>query len=520
MNNAYNYNNNSLVTSYNLVLQLNIFSNRNSFSFRKLKFFSDPNYIDDDKKDNIITTNSNVNTDLKLSLKNFENMVSQQTNILEYKNIYNNFYLYLSNYISSSQFVLIFNPNKQEINSELSFIFYSLNYLKINFNNYILTNNKTINLKFKFFNIHNINLKYNLKYNLFFFNNFSKLNYTDLFFNFVCRSYDNDFNNLELVTHYEEYENTFYKHNSVNFNYILNIVSSDFYNIYFKFLLKSVYNLFDNSLFYNLFYNYSKNFFISNNFLYFFAYNNTFDFFMNSGYLEQNEINSNFINNLFEDKIKYTEQIKISNVYTNHYPIFFNKNLIFNFILSNTFKSFSKRYIKFFNLYIVNFFESTLKSKIVFKINTNIISKKKPESVEKIINDLKTYNPKLSKYFIVQDMIEIVWHSLENKDLTILNNWIRKILRSMDLKNHKKFLQFFFNFMHDYGNYFLELSNSNGFFFKIKGKISVTGNAKKRKMKLKLGTLNTTKFDSKIVLEHGISKTNYGVLGYTIILSY
>ncbi len=76
-------------------------------------------------------------------------------------------------------------------------------------------------------------------------------------------------------------------------------------------------------------------------------------------------------------------------------------------------------------------------------------------------------------------MIEIIWYSFEFKDLNILSNWLTKTLSQINLKNHKKFLNLFISVLKNNVNDYQNFLKINGF-FKIKGKIALTGNAKKK----------------------------------------
>lgn len=90
----------------------------------------------------------------------------------------------------------------------------------------------------------------------------------------------------------------------------------------------------------------------------------------------------------------------------------------------------------------------------------------------------------------------------------------------MNLKNHKKFLNLFSSIVKNNVDEYQHFLKVNGFFFRIKGKISLTGNAKKKQMKFGFGKLNISDKKSKIIVEKNISKTDYGVLGFTMILTY
>jgi len=94
------------------------------------------------------------------------------------------------------------------------------------------------------------------------------------------------------------------------------------------------------------------------------------------------------------------------------------------------------------------------------------------------------------------------------------------MLTLINLNNHKKFLNLFQNTLLEFSSIFLTSLQIKGFFFKIKGKIGLTGNAKKKQNKIRIGRLYLSSKLHKIVCEKNISKTHYGVLGFVMILTY
>ena len=94
------------------------------------------------------------------------------------------------------------------------------------------------------------------------------------------------------------------------------------------------------------------------------------------------------------------------------------------------------------------------------------------------------------------------------------------MLGFINLKNHKKFLTLLQSLISDYSILYLDFLKIKGFFFKIKGKIALTGNAKKKQIKFRIGKVYLSNKYTKIISEKNLSKTDYGVLGFTMILSY
>jgi len=97
------------------------------------------------------------------------------------------------------------------------------------------------------------------------------------------------------------------------------------------------------------------------------------------------------------------------------------------------------------------------------------------------------------------------------------------MIRTMEriyFKNHKKFLYFLKILLTKYFLNLLYFFNCEGFYFDIRGKIGVTGNAKKRHYSFSLGKFSFTTKKNKISVAKNVLRTNTGVLGVTFILLF
>jgi len=119
-----------------------------------------------------------------------------------------------------------------------------------------------------------------------------------------------------------------------------------------------------------------------------------------------------------------------------------------------------------------------------------------------------------------RSFIFFIFTMMHSKDVILFKNFIKYILESLHFKKHKKFLynlkvlvNLVFNLIH----YRFGLL---GIFIKIKGKIGVGGNLKKKKYILKKGSFSFTRKDQKITYIKDSIKTYSGVLGFEIYLSY
>ncbi len=235
------------------------------------------------------------------------------------------------------------------------------------------------------------------------------------------------------------------------------------------------------------------------------------------------------INSIKPKNIKNINLLNLSKIDSKKKPLVFN-NLypIFGDVFFKNSKNINKLYndssidyLNFYKLFLSNFFESFFKNFIFFKIENNFFRKYKyKEFLKGNIKNHQSVNIQLSKYFVVSEMIEVLWYSFEFKDLNLLNDWLLKMFKLVDFKNHKKFISIFQEMVKIHSVFYKTLLGVNGFFFFARGKLSASGNAKKKKTNFNFGNASISDFKKKNVVKKNVVKTNQGLVGFTMILSY
>lgn len=86
--------------------------------------------------------------------------------------------------------------------------------------------------------------------------------------------------------------------------------------------------------------------------------------------------------------------------------------------------------------------------------------------------------------------------------------------------NHKKFISSFKQTVINNSDFFIKNNNIGGFFFDIRGKVGVTGDAKKRHFSFYVGDFSKTSKKYKFDYQFDIVRTYTGALGITMYLSY
>lgn len=180
--------------------------------------------------------------------------------------------------------------------------------------------------------------------------------------------------------------------------------------------------------------------------------------------------------------------------------------LLIKAVLKKRLKSFKKpfntlKYIilyQFFNKFVFNFLEFFLKSKILFNLKKSSGGKKLRKLTSKKL--LKRYFRRNIKVGL--EIFGILYYSFLLKDSTFFANFFKKMFERIKLKLHKKVLiglrKLFKRFFTAYHKRFDLL----GLFLNIKGKLGVTGNAKKRRYFFYFGRHNITRRTLRVDLKH------------------
>ena len=172
--------------------------------------------------------------------------------------------------------------------------------------------------------------------------------------------------------------------------------------------------------------------------------------------------------------------------------------------------------------FIIKFIYNYIKNKkILFnfqKNNYNLIENSKYYLL--ILNKLKRFSFLRDINVSIKSFMSFIFSFLMSKDIILFKNFMKYCLENIHFKKHKRFLYNFkviLNFI--FNVYFSEL-NILGLYLKIKGKIGVGGNLKKRKYFYKYGSFSFTKKNQKLNYFKDCIRTYSGVLGLEIYISY
>lgn len=169
-------------------------------------------------------------------------------------------------------------------------------------------------------------------------------------------------------------------------------------------------------------------------------------------------------------------------------------------------------------IFLENFMQRNVCLQTSINLNTKYITKS--NFVDNMYRRFYNMQVFFGKNFFLKEMIEIFLWFFRFKDLSIFETWFIKAMHKLPPKKHRKFLLFLKSCICNYFSPLFNASGMKGFFMRISGKISVTGNAKTRSQYIKWGVFGTSKKDNKLELTQNIIRTNTGVLGVLIMISY
>ncbi len=129
---------------------------------------------------------------------------------------------------------------------------------------------------------------------------------------------------------------------------------------------------------------------------------------------------------------------------------------------------------------------------------------------------LQNFQKTIGNGFFLTESIQIIYIAIKIKDPYFLINWVREVFNKINFWKYKMFFHYLkYLFKYFFWSIFSELK-IKGLKFKLKGKISVTGNARTRTVTYQIGHVSHSTYDNKILHAFDLVKTFTGVIGLQI----
>jgi len=305
---------------------------------------------------------------------------------------------------------------------------------------------------------------------------------------------------------FEKNKNTYFHTKILNNNFFLNKFISPNVIYFNQTLLNDVND--------NINLDFSKNDFFFKNFFFrnFFYFNKNFNINFSNNFL-----NSFFYNIFFDIS---SDQIGVKNV-TNYTP----HNILHSRLVNKIFSKLNVNYVPSFYRYIyysvANSIEFLLKKKFFLKIFSKSIKDNTVlDHIDTLFLKNRSMQSRIGRGFFLHEMLDILYMTFFHKDLNFLIKWFVKTMNRISFLNHKKFISSFKQIVLNNSDFFIKNNNIRGFYFDIRGKVGVTGDAKKRHFSFYVGDFSKTSKKYKFDYQFDIVRTYTGALGITMYLSY
>lgn len=130
------------------------------------------------------------------------------------------------------------------------------------------------------------------------------------------------------------------------------------------------------------------------------------------------------------------------------------------------------------------------------------------------------YQRRLGHRFFLEEALHIIHMSFTYRDSKLISTWLKAIIQRISFWKTRFIFRFLKYLLNNYFLYFLQELGIKGLKIKLKGKISVAGNSRKRTILYRLG--KTSHGESKLKVVHTMDTivTFTGVMGFQIWLFY
>ena len=136
------------------------------------------------------------------------------------------------------------------------------------------------------------------------------------------------------------------------------------------------------------------------------------------------------------------------------------------------------------------------------------------------LNRLMGFKKRLGHRIFIKESLSVILASLKLKDPTLLANWIRAMLKRISFWKYRLIFRFLkFLILHLLRPHFWKL-NIRGFKLRLKGKISVAGNARTRTLFYRVGDTSHSKIKNRIAYDLSLVNTFTGVMGLKVWFIY
>lgn len=234
-------------------------------------------------------------------------------------------------------------------------------------------------------------------------------------------------------------------------------------------------------------------------------------------------IESVWLTSFFFKSYYPTSNYQSSSLVNEHSHLVSFNRVLQKHILSKVLINITPDYFRFYYNAFFKFLEYKMTKKILVNYRNKMILNEKPY-LRSIINKYyKKYfyiQRRMGKGFFVNEMIEIFYLSFLFKDILLISNWISRTIDRLNFRHHKKFVRTIKFILKDLFYFFFTSNNIYGFFYDLRGKVGVRGNARKRHVIISLGKNTRTSKKFRYCYDFRVIRTDTGSMGMHTMMLY
>lgn len=166
---------------------------------------------------------------------------------------------------------------------------------------------------------------------------------------------------------------------------------------------------------------------------------------------------------------------------------------------------------------VIRFLEFCSGKKIYARFNpfmTNLLTLEEKIRCSVWSQKLKSFRKVLGPRLFLNESLQIIYFCLKNKDVYVLSSWMLQMFYKISFWKYKLFFRYMQYILRYFFWAYFEPLKLNGLKFQMKGKISVAGNARTRKVLTKIGTAGHASFKNRILYDLKLIRTFTGVIGF------
>ena len=172
-----------------------------------------------------------------------------------------------------------------------------------------------------------------------------------------------------------------------------------------------------------------------------------------------------------------------------------------------------------YNHMLVRFMSNCTGRKVYLKLNPHVENNLTFEDRAQCViweNRVLGFQKILGPRIFIEESLRIILIALKYKDPTFLINWIRTMLYRMSFWKYRTLFRYLKFVIKDLFEPNFEKFGLRGFKVKLKGKISVAGNARTRTLLMRVGQTSHSKFNNKVAHSFTLVNSFTGVMGFNL----